>query len=154
MRRVGLIIGLICLLGLGACREEKHDNALLSRSFTESSWERFDFIYKDIEINKPTTYNLSLTASFDPSYAYDDLTLVFTIFDSNGNPFRAKGYKFKLKDGDGNWKSELVDGEYVFTLPINSELSINEPGTYRFQVENRMPITPLEGVKEIRLNRN
>lgn len=154
MRRYGLIIGIICILGLGACSEKKQDSALLSRSFLESSWERFDFVYNDIEITKPTTYNLSLTAAFDPTYAYDNLMVVFTIFDADGNPFRAKGYKFRIKDAEGNWKSDLVDGQYVFTLPVNSELSINEPGKYRFQIENRMPITPLEGIKEITLNQN
>jgi hypothetical protein len=31
---------------------------------------------------------------------------------------------------------------------------IADPGVYRFQIENRMPITPLVGVKELTLFNN
>ena len=73
------------------------------------------------------------------------------MFDADERPFRTKNYKFKVKDSNGNWNSELVDGYYRFTFPINNELTVNEPGTYRFQLENRMPITPLKGVRDIEI---
>lgn len=149
MKKVFLAFGVVCLMCLFSCSSDKKGEAILSRSFPMLSWERFDFIKDDIEIKKPTTYNLVLTASFDPSYTPDNLTVVFTVFDADERPFRTKSYKFRLKDGYGAWKSELVDGCYHFTLPINSELTINEPGTYRFQLESRMPITPLTGIREI-----
>lgn len=149
MKRGLLALAAVCLMGLFSCSSNKKGDVILSRSFPTSSWERFDFIEDDIEIKKPTTYDLVLTATFDPSYSPDNLTVVFTIFDADGRPFRTKSYKFRLKDGYGAWKSELVDGYYHFTLPINSELTVNEPGTYRFQLENRMPITPLTGIHEI-----
>lgn len=118
------------------------------------SWERFDFIKEDIEIKKATTYDLALAVSFDSTYVYDNLSVVFTVFDSYDNPLRTKAYQFRLKEKDGSWKSTLVDGCYRFTFPINSELTINEPGVYRFQLESRMPITPLMGIKEISVIRN
>lgn len=149
MKKGFLAFGVLCLICLISCNSSKKGETMLFRSFPTASWERFDFIKEDVEIKKPTTYDLVLTASFDPSYAPDNLTVVFTVFDDDERPFRTKSYKFRLKDGYGAWKSELVDGCYHFTLPINSELTINEPGTYRFQLENRMPITPLTGIHEI-----
>lgn len=149
MRKVLYSLGLLLLLGLGSCQSGKEDHKLLSRTFTPTGWERFDFIEKEVTLKQPTTYNLSMEVTFDPSYAYDHLAVVFTVFDANRNPLRAKNYQFRLKDADGAWKSEFHDGAYTFTLPINSELSLNEPGTYTFQLENRMPITPLEGIKQI-----
>ena len=137
---------MICLF---SCDSNKKGEALLSRSFPTSSWERFDFIKNDVEIKKPVTYNLVMDASFDPSYSSDVISVVFTVFDADGRPFRTKSYKFRVKDGYGNWNSELVDGYYHFSFPINNELTINEPGTYRFQLESRMPITPLTGIREI-----
>lgn len=136
------------LIGLASC-ESSSSNVLLYRTFPTMSWERFDFVQENIEITKATTFDLVLNASFDPSYANKDLSVVFTVFDSYGNPFRTRAYKFQVKENDGSWKSILEEGAYHFTFPINSELNINEPGTYVFQVENRMPITPLYGIKEI-----
>lgn len=140
---------LFFVLGMASCHSERSGNALLSRTFKSNGWERFDFITQQVELKRPTTYNLNMEATFSPTYAYDHLTVVFTVFDANDNPLRSKNYQFRLKDADGQWKSELKEGGYTFLLPINSELSLNEPGTYTFQLENRMPITPLEGVQKI-----
>ena len=149
MRKLLYSFGLLLLLGLGSCHSGSTERTLLSRSFTPTGWERFDFIKREVTLKQPTTYNLSMEVTFAPSYPYDHLMVVFTVFDANGNPFRSKNYQFRLKESDGQWKSELQDDGYTFTLPINSELSLNEPGTYTFQLENRMPITPLEGIKRI-----
>lgn len=148
-----IIAAAFFLMGLVSCGS-KSSNILLYRAFPTMSWERFDFVQEKIEITKATTYDLVLNVSFDPSYAYKDLSIVFTIFDSYDNPFRTRAYKFQLKENDGSWKSILENGAYHFTFPINSELNINEPGTYVFQVENRMPITPLYGIKEISIVKN
>ena len=142
------------MIGLNSCNTSNSGKVLLSRTFPTISWERFDFVKENIEIKKATTYDLVLTASFDPSYTYNYLSVVFTIFDSYGNPFRTKAYQFNLKEKDGSWKSELIDGCYHFSFPINSELTVNEPGVYCFQLESRMPITPLYGIKDISIISN
>jgi hypothetical protein len=77
--------------------------------------------------------------------------MVFTIFNQDNDPYRCKGYKFNLKDEEGHWNAEQIEGCYTFELPINKNLTISEPGVYRFQIENKMPITPLVGVKELTL---
>lgn len=150
MRKYLLIIGMI-LLGLSSCNSNKKENVLLSRTFPTSNWERFDFVKAEIDLKKPVTYDLALNVTFDPSYSNSYLSVVFTIFDDNDNPFRTKGYKFYLKERDGSWKSTLTDGGYHFSFPINSELSIKEPGKYTFQLENRMPITPLSGINSVEI---
>lgn len=150
MRKFLLIIGVI-LIGLSSCNSNKKGNVLLSRSFPTYSWERFDFIKTEMDLKKPVTYNLVLNVALDPSYPNNYLSLVFTIFDESDNPFRTKGYKFNLKEKDGSWKSTLTDGCYHFSFPINSELTINQPGKYTFQLENRMPITPLSGIHYIEI---
>lgn len=148
MRKFLLIFGII-LIGFNSCN--KKGDVILSRNFPTSSWERFDFIKAKIDIKKPVTYNLVLNVTFDPSYTYDCISLAFTIFDSNDNPYRTKGYRFYVKEKDGSWKSVLTDGCYHFSFPINNELTINEPGTYNFQLESLMPITPTTGIKYIEI---
>ena len=151
MKRIVLILSLIGLLSFSACHSNRNGNVLISRTFPTLSWERFDYLEESIELNKPASYDLTLSATFSPDYPYDYFEMAFSVFDDHGHPLRGKNYRFKLKERDGSWKSELVDDGYRFTFPINSELTLNEPGKYKFQIENRMPITPLLGIKEISL---
>lgn len=148
-----IFIAIACCCFLCACHQESNAE-LLHRDFYETLWERFDYVYNDVEIKEATTFDLGLRISFTEKYAYDDITLVFTIFDANGTPYRAKNYRFSLKDAEGQWKSQLTDGCYTFELPINHSLQITEPGTYRFQIEYRMSKTPILGVKSLTLYNN
>ena len=151
MKKIVLVLCLIGLLGFSACQPNKNGNVLISRTFPTNSWERFDFVEKTFELKKPVSYDLVLTAAFTPDYPFNYFEIAFTVFDDHDHPLRAKNYQFSLKDREGSWKSELGEDGYRFSFPINSDLTLNEPGKYKFQIENRMPITPLLGIKEIQL---
>ena len=153
MKRFFKVVMVVCM-ALTGCRQQEQNNEVLHREFYNTVWERFDYVQNVVEVTSPTTYDLSLRLSFTDDYPYNDVSLVFTVFDEHGNPYRAKGYKFKLKDEEGNWNVEKKDGCYTFTLPINKQLTINDPGKYQFVVEQRMPITPVVGVKELVLLNN
>ena len=153
MKKSVFILVLFCL-GLIGCKQEKTDGDLIHRTFYETTWERFDYLYNVVEIDDKTTYNLSMKISFTDDYPYDDFSMVFTVFTDEGVPYRSKAYKYRLKDPEGHWNSELIDGCYTFDLPVNKNFCITDPGKYRFQIEYRMPITPLVGVKELTLLNN
>lgn len=148
MKKFVLVLSLI---GLVACHSNRNGNVLISREFPTLSWERFDFLEETVELKKPVSYDLVLSTTFTPEYPFDYFEIAFTVFDDHDHPLRGKNYQFKVKDRDGVWKSELVENEYHFTFPINSAMTLNEPGKYKFQIENRMPITPLLGIKKIQL---
>lgn len=141
-------------LGLFGCQQQTKDKEILHREFYNTVWERFDYVRTDIEVTASTTYDLSMHISFTDDYLYNDFSMIFTVFDKNGNPYRSKAYKFNLKDADGHWNAEKKDGSYTFILPINRNLTITDPGKYQFVIEQRMPITPIVGVKELTLINN
>lgn len=150
MKRISFIFGaLIVLVGLSSCHSGRSENVLVSREFPTTLWERFDYVERTLALTKPATYSLELDVAFDDSYAFNYFSMVFTVFDDADHPLRSRNYKFTLKDRDGLWKSEPEEGLYHFRLPLNNELTLNEPGTYTFQIENHMPITPLTGIHKI-----
>ena len=153
MKKYCMVILAFCL-GLLGCRQQAKDKELLHREFYNTVWERFDYVRNDIEITTTTTYDLSMQISFTDDYPYDDFSMIFTVFDEKGNPYRSKGYKFNLKDSEGNWNAEKKDNCYTFNVPINKSLTISDPGKYQFTIEQRMPITPVVGVKELVLLNN
>lgn len=145
---------LMLVLFLTGCNRQEKNSELIQRSFFNNTWERFDYLRNDVEIKEETTFDLSMQVSFTDEYPYDYFSMVFTVFTKEGNPYRSKGYKFSLKDKEGHWNSELKDGSYTFDFPINKQFLITDPGNYRFQIEYRMPITPLVGIKELTLINN
>ena len=140
-----------CFLFLFGCSQKESNNIVLHREFYETLWERFDYVQDNIEVKAETSYDLSLKITFTDDYPYNDFSMIFTVFSSDGEPYRSKGYKFNVKDDEGQWNVESVDGCHTFVLPINKDMRITEAGTYTFQIENHMPITPLVGVKELTL---
>lgn len=153
MKRIIVMLLVVCGC-LAGCGSQQNNRELMQRSFYNTVWERFDDVDQNIEITEPTTFNLSLKISFTDDYPYDYIDLVFVVFTPDGDRYRGKEYIPKLKDPDGHWSAELVDGCYTFNLPINKELKISDAGTYRFHIEQKMPITPLVGVKELTLLNN
>lgn len=134
-----------------SCTDQKKNNTIIERDFLHDVWERFDYVYSDIAIETPTVYDLNLDIWFTDEYDYSYFAMDFVVFDSNGDPYRARTYNFSLKDENG-WKSEQKDGLYHFSLPVNKELLLSDSGTYRMQIENRMPITPVTGVRRLTLS--
>lgn len=151
--RYGFVV-MAFVMGFCSCTQKKADKELLHRDFYNTIWERFDYVTNEVEINASTTYDLSLKISFTDDYPYDNFSMIFTVFDERENPYRSKEYKFNLKDGEGHWNAEKEDGCYTFTLPINKQLTIVDPGRYKFCIEQKQPITPLVGVKELILLNN
>lgn len=153
MKRIVLLVMASCLCFCG-CKQQENSKTLLQRSFYNNTWERFDYLDKDIEITEATSFDLSMKISFTEDYPYDYFDFVFVVFTKDGERYRGKEYMPKLKDEEGHWSSEFIDGCYSFNLPINKELEISDPGTYRFHIEQKMPKTPLVGVKELTLTNN
>ena len=140
---------------------KKQDNIVIYKEFQNQEWGRFEYLEGNFEVvNTPKKYDVVMEAVVNESYpsAYeihqDDCPLLInlTIKNPDNNGARSKDYRFMLKDEDGNWKADKrEDGCYVFKLPIISEMTFGEDGTYNFKMENKYPKDPLYGVKSITL---
>lgn len=156
-----ILIGLIIItLGVVSCKEEQGAD-VLSREFDGEIWHRFDYLTASYKVVKaPMTADLVLEVEvsdvYPDNYPYhsdDDecLTIDMTISYPSGSR-RSREYFYRLKDKDGNFKSEKVDGYYHYTLRLINEMSFDERGEYVFKIENKYSKEPLCGIKSLKIN--
>ncbi len=139
----------------------KQDNVVISKKFQNEEWGRFEYLEGTFDVNNaPENYDVVVEVVVNESYPnpyeihQDDCPLLInlTIKNPDSNGSRSKDYKFMLKDKDGNWKADRgEDGCYVFKLPIISEMTFSDDGTYSFKMENKYPKDPLYGIKSVTL---
>ena len=138
----------------------KQDNIVIYRDFNNEEWPRFEYLEGSVNIDRaPVKYDVIMEAIVSDVYPNvyenhrEDNSLLFnlTIKNPNNSGARSKDYKFSLKDKDGNWKADKKDGYYTFKLPIISEMTFGEEGTYIFKIENKYPKDPLYGIKSVKL---
>ncbi len=149
---------ILSLFVFGSC-SNKHDNIVIYKEFPNNEWPRFDYLNGEFEITSPGEYDVVMEIivgdEFPNTYeiSRDDSTFPFnmTIKNPGDSGSRSKDFKYKLKDQDGNWKADKVDGYYVYHLPVISEMTFGEKGTYRIKIENKYPKDPMQGIKSLTL---
>lgn len=137
----------------------KKDNIVIYKEFQDNEWPRFEFLngtYNNTEIQEYDIVMEVVVTDIYPSpyenhQKYGDLSFNMNIKYPNDSGSRSKDYTFKLKDKDGNWKSDKKNGCYTFLLPITNEITFNEIGTYKFKIENKYSKDPLSGIKSLKI---
>ena len=154
------IVLIIFALNLVSC-SEKQDTAVLSKDFQDEIWGRFDYLEADYNVVKaPMTADLVMDIDVSDVYpniypyhgAENEMFVIVLSINGPDGGSRAREYKFRLKDAEGNFKSEKVDGYYHFELPLINEMSFSEKGDYHFKVENKYTKDPLYGIKSLNIN--
>lgn len=160
-KRIYIFIGLIMIaLGLISCTG-KQSADVISREFEGEFWHRFDYLTASYNVVKaPMTADLVLEIEVSDVYPdiypyHEDDKGVFKIemtikYPDGGR--RSREYMYRLKDSEGNFKSEKVDGYYRYSLPLINEITFNESGEYVFKVENKYSKDPLYGIKSLKIN--
>ena len=160
-RHFGFFIALIIFaLSLVSCAE-KQDSNVLSRDFQGETWGRFDYLEASYNVVKaPMTADLVMDIDVSDVYpniypyhgSENEMFVIVLSIEAPDGSTRAREYKFRLKDREGNFKSEKVDGYYHFELPLINEMSFSEKGEYHFKVENKYSKDPLYGIKSLNIN--
>lgn len=155
-----VIVLIIIVFGVVSCGKKQESN-VISRNFEGDIWGRFDYLEADFNVVKaPMTADLvmdiDISEVFPNVYQYHDaddglFAIALTINAPDGGR-RSREYKFRLKDSDGNFKSEKIDGYYHYELPLINDMSFSEIGVYKFKVENKYPKEPLYGIKSLNIN--
>lgn len=155
-----VIVLLIIALGFASC-SERQSAEVLSREFEGEVWSRFDYLTASYNVVKaPMTADLVLEIVVSDVYpniyphgnADEGVFSISMSINAPDGSRRSRDYRYRLKDSQGNFKAEKVDGYYHYSLPLINEMSFGEAGEYVFKIENKYPIDPLCGFKSLSIN--
>jgi gliding motility-associated lipoprotein GldH len=115
------------------------------------SWERDQTITFQTEINKengPLDINLELRhSSFFP---YKEMAVVFRIIGPDGS-VRSAEHIIAIRDEKGDFIGDGMGDLWDVSFSLYEGLSLNESGTYTFEVDNVMPRVRVAGIMEVGL---
>lgn len=158
-QRIWAIAMIMIALGFIACSNKQNEQIVVSKDFPNEQWGRFDNVIASFNAVKvPTVVDvimeITVSDDFPDVYEYYKSENKFCFcmsYEGADGSHRAREYSFMLKDNDGNWKSEKIDGFYHFQFSLINELNINEVGENKFNIENKYPRDPLYGIKNLTL---
>ena len=147
-----LIIGVFAGLMLTAC-SGRQDKEIVSRNFYNNTWNRFDYINSTLSvININDVYQLLMDVKLTDDYPDEYVQFNLSIFYPNDGGYRSNNFRYRVKDVNGKWLNDKVDGFYNFEFSINSKLEFSDKGDYKFMIENKYPKFDLMGINSLRLH--
>lgn len=140
---------LACLLFMGglfsACQFEDY---LVQQSFEDACWSQHDTLAFAYEARGTSPF-LRIEVAFLEDYAYRNCYLKL-IITPPGGPDRDTLLHAVMLDERGFWKLEPTSGTYVQPYPL--PLSVQQAGTYQFQLIQYMREETLCQVAEVRVS--
>ena len=155
------IILIIFVLGFVSCSEpqqQKQNDTVVSKVFENEEWDYYPLEASYMVENAPLVADLvmevDVTDVFPNVIPHPDdtgeLEIDLTVESPEGNR-RTLNRKFPLKDREGNFKAEKVDGCYHYEFSLINDRKFDEKGEYRFKIENKYSKIPLCGIKKLEI---
>lgn len=157
--RLTAVIIVVMAVFLSCGSREKQSNTIISKTFVDEQWGRFDYLVSSFKVVEPEyrcdlVLDMTVTDDFPNMYRHSDddsFEINMTITAPDGSK-RSRNYSFRLKDDDGIWKSVKIGDVYPFELPLISDFVFFEQGEYLFKVENKYTRDPLQGIRTLKIN--
>ena len=160
IREMRIFLKVLFLVVVFVSCSKHQDFVVINKSFDNEEWERFEYLNGKIEIaDAASKYDIVMEVVVSdtyPSYYENhqkdgDLPFNMTIINPDNSGSRSRDYNFKLKDKEGNWKSDKRNGYYTFRLPVISEMTFSDDGVYEVKIENKYHRDPLAGIKSLKI---
>jgi len=140
------IFVIMVLINLSSCIED--DTVSQIHTFTTATWERFEHLNFEFEIDDPEeAYDISVIIKHTSQYPNEKLYVNIVMITPGGEE-RIKDYNLFIKDRDGKFIGYETDGIYNRVIKIREGMRFYEAGSLKFDIENLMPIYYTPGIIE------
>jgi len=119
--------------------------------FDDMSWNRFDYLDYQVSLDDPDAeYDIYVAIRHIPEIPYKEMPISLAIYSPSGS-MRAANHTLELVDRDGNSLSKCLGDLCDIVIPVRKGFTINEPGTVKFEIENKYTKIEMPGIMEVGL---
>jgi gliding motility-associated lipoprotein GldH len=148
MKKTILLLVIISAL-LTSCSKNK-----VFEKFTKLDnykWKRDNLITFNVDIKDVSTnYDVTLALRHTTYYAFANIKVNVTLTFPSGE-MRTRDYNIFIRNPDGSFKGDGAGDLWDITYPVFTDITFPETGTYKFEVQNVMPIMELPDIMDVGL---
>lgn len=151
MKRVCWYLLSILLITLGSCQGFNKTMFEEHKKIEGLSWNRFDILKFSAELEKiEKPYDILINIRHLPQVQYEDMEINLTIYTASGD-MRSVDYTIDFYDQEGNRLSNCMGDFCDLRATLREGFLFYEPGTVRFEVENKYTKLEMPGIIEVGL---
>lgn len=119
--------------------------------FDNLNWNRFNNLEFEVSIeDMESEFDVYVSLRHLPEFPHKELPINLTIYSPTGE-MRTADHLLELADKERNNLSKCVGDYCDVSILVRKELSLYEPGIYRFIIENKWKKVDLPGIMEVGL---
>jgi gliding motility-associated lipoprotein GldH len=114
-----------------------------------NKWKRDNIITFNVDIKdaKPN-YDITLALRHTPYYSFANIKVNVTLTFPSGD-IRTRDFNIFLRNPDGSFKGDVAGDLWDINYPVFNEITFPDPGIYKIEVQNIMPIVELPDIMDV-----
>jgi gliding motility-associated lipoprotein GldH len=121
------------------------------KKIEDLSWYRFDILKFSTELEEiEKSYDILINIRHLPQVQYEGMKINLTIYTASGD-MRSSDYTIDFYDRDGKRLSNCMGDYCDLQATLREGFLFYEPGTVRFEIENKFTKLEMPGILEIGL---
>jgi len=118
-------------------------------TFPGNRWSRFEKIEFEVPVQSTDSYyDIYLCLKHDSTYPYKNLYINVVMFLPSGET-RIREYDFDVKDEDGFFVAQMIQGKGENVFLLRKEIKFTEPGICLFEIEDLIPRIDISGIHQL-----
>lgn len=148
MKKTILLLAIIVALLTSCSKNKVFEKYITLKNY---KWKRDMPVTFEVDIKDATTnYDVTLALRHTTFYAFANIKVNVIITYPSGD-FRANEYDIFVRNTDGKFKGSGAGDLWDITYPVFMDITLPEPGIYKFEVWNVMPIVELPDIMDVGL---
>jgi len=114
-----------------------------------NKWKRDNIITFNVDIKDvKSNYDITLALRHSTYYSFANIKVNVTLTFPSGD-VRTRDFNIFLRNQDGSFKGDGAGDLWDITCPVFNQITCPDPGTYKIEVQNIMPIMELPDIMEV-----
>lgn len=119
------------------------------REIPDYSWERDRTISFQTELKKEDgALDIDLELRHASYFPYTEMAVVFRIIGPDGS-VRSAEHVIPVRDEKGDFLAKGMGDLWDLSFPVHEGLTLNQSGTYTFEIDNVMPRVRVAGIMDV-----